>query len=126
MGAAENKQTVQAAYAAFSAGDAAGAMANMDDSVEWTTAGDNALTGTVTGKQAVGELWGKLAAAEGGFATEPHDFIADGDTVVVLATTRVGDDEAEVADVLTYNGEGKLVAFRSYGDPAVANARFPK
>ena len=61
MGSQDNKQTAQAAYEAFSNGDAEGAMRNMDDSVEWTVGGDNALTGTYNGKQAVGELWGQFA-----------------------------------------------------------------
>ena len=46
MGTQENKQAAQDAYAAFSSGDAEGAMRNIDDSVEWTVRGDNALTGT--------------------------------------------------------------------------------
>ena len=54
MGAQENKQTAEEAYRAFSNGDAEGAMKNMDDSIEWTVRGDNALTGTYNGKQAVG------------------------------------------------------------------------
>jgi len=35
-------------------------MRDLDDSIAWTERGDNALTGTHAGKQAVGELWGKL------------------------------------------------------------------
>lgn len=77
MAAQENKQTAQDAYAAFSSGDAEGAMRDIDDSIEWTVRGDNALSGTYTGKQAVGELWGKLASKS--FSTHPHDFIAEGD-----------------------------------------------
>ena len=61
MGAQENKQAAEEAYRAFAAGDAEGAMENMDDSVTWTARGDNALTGTRNGKQEVGELWGQLA-----------------------------------------------------------------
>ncbi|MGA9876205.1 MAG: nuclear transport factor 2 family protein [Solirubrobacteraceae bacterium] len=122
MGAQENKQTAQAAYAAFSSGDAEGAMRNMDDSIEWTTRGDNSLTGIRKGKQAVGELWGKLVGT--GFRTTPHDFIADGDKVVVLTTVQLDGDTAESADVLTYNGAGKLVAFDTFGDPKIANRVF--
>ena len=59
-------------------------MKNIDDSVTWTTRGDNALTGTRNGKQEVGELWGQLAGKS--FSSQPHDFIADGDKVVVLTT----------------------------------------
>lgn len=124
MGAQENKQTAEAAYRAFGEGDAAGAMENMDDSVVWTARGDNSLTGTYEGKQAVGELWAKLG--EKGLRTEPHDFVADGDKVVVLTIVTLDGETAESADVLTYNGEGKLIAFEQVGDPAVANRLFPR
>jgi len=124
MGAQENKQTAREAYAAFGRGDAEGAMRNMDDSIEWTARGDNALTGTYNGKQAVGELWGKLASKD--FRTEPHDFLADGDKVVVLATVQLEGETSESADVLTYNGAGKLVAFETLGDATVANRVFAK
>lgn len=122
MGAQENKQTAQAAYAAFSSGDAEGAMRDIDDSIEWTARGDNALTGTHRGKQAVGELWGKLAGT--GFRTAPHDFIAEDDKVVVLTTVQLDGETTESADVLTYNATGKLIAFDTLGDPTTANRVF--
>jgi ketosteroid isomerase-like protein len=124
MGAAENKQTAREAYAAFSRGDAEGAMRNIDDSIEWTAGGDNALTGTYQGKQAVGELWGKLASKD--FRTAPHDFLADGDKVVVLATISIEGESIESADVLTYNAAGKLVAFETFGDTRLADRVFAK
>jgi ketosteroid isomerase-like protein len=122
MGAQENKQTAQAAYEAFSGGDAEGAMRNIDDSIEWTVRGENALTGTHKGKQAVGELWGKLAGT--GFRTDPHHFIAEDDKVVVLTTVHLQGETGESADVLTYNGNGKLIAFDTLGDPSVTNRVF--
>jgi uncharacterized protein len=124
MGAQENKQVAEDAYRAFSNGDAAGAMQNMDDSIAWMVRGDNALTGTYNGKQEVGELWGKLVGKE--FSTDPHDFIAEGDKVVVLTTVTLAGDAVEGADVLTYNAAGKLVAFDTLGDPTNANKVFPK
>lgn len=124
MGAQENKQAAEDAYRAFSAGDAEGAMQNIDDSVTWTAQGDNALTGTYNGKQEVGELWGQLAGKS--FSTEPHDFVAEGDKVVVLTTVTLEGETSENADVLTYNAEGKLIAFETIGDPAVGNRVFPK
>jgi ketosteroid isomerase-like protein len=122
MNAQENKQTAQSAYAAFSSGDAEGAMRNIDDSIEWTVRGENALTGIYKGKQAVGELWGKFLSK--GFSTKPHDFIADGDKVVVLTTAQLDGEAVENVDVLSYNGGGKLVAFDTFGDPTVANRVF--
>ena len=122
MGAQENKQAAQNAYAAFSKGDTEGAMSNIDDSVEWTVRGDNALTGTYNGKQAVGELWGRFVSKD--FRTEPHEFIADGDKVVVLTTIQLEGEAVESADILTYNGAGKLVAFDTRADAEVANRVF--
>ncbi|MFZ1155102.1 MAG: nuclear transport factor 2 family protein [Solirubrobacteraceae bacterium] len=122
MGAQENKQTAQSAYAAFSSGDAEGAMRDIDDSIEWTVRGENALSGTHKGKQAVGELWGKLAGT--GFRTAPHDFIAEGNKVVVLTTVQLDGNTDESADVLTYNDNGKLVAFDTLGDETVPNRVF--
>jgi len=124
MSADRNKATTEAAYRAFSQGDAAGAMENMDDGIVWMARGENSLTGTYMGKQEVGELWAKLA--EKGLATEPHDFVADGDKVVVLTTVSLDGESAEAADVLTYNGEGKLIQFDEIGDPAVGNRVFAR
>jgi ketosteroid isomerase-like protein len=124
MGAQENKRVAEEAYTAFSSGDAEGAMKNIDDSVEWTVRGDNALTGTYNGKQAVGELWGKLMSKE--YGVEPHEFIADGDKVVVLVAVTIEGETTEDADVLTYNADGKLVAFDTLGDATVNNRVFAK
>ncbi len=124
MSAVENKQQAEAAYRAFSEGDAAGAMANMDDGVVWKVGGDNSLTGTYTGKEEIAGLWGKLA--EKGLRTEPHDFLADGDKVVVLTTASMDGESEEAADVLTFNPEGRLIAFEQIGDPAIANRVFAR
>jgi uncharacterized protein len=124
MAAQENKQSAQDAYAAFSSGDAEGAMRDIDDSIEWTVRGDNALTGTYNGKKEVGELWGKFMSTD--FSNRPHDFIAEDDKVVALTTVRLDGESVEGADVLTYNGEGKLVAFETLGDTAVPNRVFAK
>jgi ketosteroid isomerase-like protein len=122
MSAQENKQQAEAAYRAFSSGDAAGAMANMDDGVVWTVGGENSLSGTYRGKEEIGGLWAKLA--QKGLRTEPHDFIADGDKVVVLTTASLDGQSTEAADVLSFNEDGKLIAFEQIGDPAVANQVF--
>lgn len=124
MSAEDNKRTAQEAYAAFGKGDAEGAMRNIDDSATWKVRGDNSLTGTHTGKAEIGALWGKLA--EKGFSNEPHEFIADGDKVVVLSTNTLDGESADVADVLTYDSEGKLVAFESRSDQTIANRVFAR
>lgn len=122
MGAQENKQIAHDAYAAFGRGDAEGAMRNIDESIVWTVRGENALTGTYSGRQAVGELWGKFLGE--GFSTSPREFIADGDKVIVLTTAQFGDESVESVDVLTYNDAGRLIAFDTFGDPSVTNRVF--
>jgi uncharacterized protein len=124
MSADDNRATAEAAYRAFSSGDAAGAMQNMDEAVNWKVRGDNALTGTYSGKAEIAQLWAKLG--EKGIKTEPHDFIADGDKVVVLTTVTLDGETSESADVLTYNGEGKLIEFEQVGDPAAGNRVFAR
>jgi ketosteroid isomerase-like protein len=124
MGAQENKQATQEAYAAFSRGDAEGAMRNIDDSIEWIARGDNSLTGTHKGKEAVGKLWGEFMGK--GFTTEPHDFIAEGDKVIVLTATHLEGETVESADVLTYNAAGKLVGFDTLADETVPNRVWAK
>jgi uncharacterized protein len=124
MSAQQNKQAAQDAYAAFGKSDAEGAMRDIDDSIAWTEGGDNALTGTHDGKQAVGELWGKLMSKN--FRTSPHDFVADGDKVVVLTTREFGGEASEGADVLTFNDAGKLIMFEALGDTKQLDRAFPK
>jgi uncharacterized protein len=124
MSAQQNKLNAQDAYAAFGNKDAKGAMRDIDESIAWTEGGDNALTGTHAGKQAVGELWGKLMSE--GFRTSPHDFVAEGDMVVVLTTRELGGEATEGADVLTFNDDGKLVTFQALGDTAQIDRVFAK
>jgi len=119
MSAQANKESAEAAYRAF----AAGAMEKMDDGVVWTARGDSSLSGTYKGKEEIVSLWARLA--EKGLKSEPHDFIAEGDKVVVLTTVTLDGEADEAADVLTYDGEGKLIAFDQLGDPAVVNRLYP-
>ncbi|HET9198511.1 MAG TPA: nuclear transport factor 2 family protein [Solirubrobacterales bacterium] len=124
MSAQANKETAEAAYRAFSSGDAAAAMENMDDGVVWTARGDSSLSGTYTGKEEVARLWAQLG--EKGLKTEPHDFVADGDKVVVLTKVTLDGESDEAADVLTYDEGGRLIAFEQLGDPKIANRLFPR
>ena len=61
-----------------------------------------------------------------GFSTFPHDFIAEGDRVVVLTTLEVGGKTFEGADVLTFNDAGKLVKFEALSDQTQINRVFSK
>jgi len=116
MSAAENIETAKRGFAAFAAGDAAAAMVDMVDDIEWITPGNSAVSGTVRGKQALGEHWAKVA--EKGFSATPQYWFADDDRVVVLVQTSLAGETTDAADVLTFNADGKLVRFQSAGDTA--------
>ena len=124
MSAEDNKRAAQDGYAAFAAGDVEAAMRDIDDSIEWVVRGDNALTGTYRGKQELLGLWGKLAEHQ--LTVGPHDFIAEGNTVVALVTGTIEGETAETADILTYNDDGKLIKFDSLGDETISNRVFAK
>jgi uncharacterized protein len=121
MAGEQNVETAKRAYAAFSAGDAEGAMADMADDIEWITPGNSAISGTLHGKQEVGGLWGKFA--EKGFTTSPQYWFSDDERVVVLTRTSLGGESADQADVLTFR-DGKLIRFQSAGDTALLERAF--
>lgn len=124
LSAADNKQAARDGYEAFSSGDAEGAMANISDSVEWIVGGDSAVAGTYRGKQEVGGFWAQIAEKD--FRTEPSEFIADGDKVAVVGSNTVGGVEVGVVDLLTYDGNGQLVRFESFGGENALDQVFPK
>lgn len=124
MEATLNKQAAINGYAAFGAMDPEGAMKDISDSIEWVVSGDNALTGTYRGKQEVGDFWMKLV--EKGFTTTPREFIAEGNKVVVLCDVELDGERSESADVLSYDEDGKLIRFQTFGDEAQLNRVFPR
>ena len=121
MAREQNVETAKRAYAAFTAGDAAGAMETIADDVEWITPGNSAISGTIHGKQEVGALWAQLA--EKGFTTSPQYWFSDNERVVVLTHTTVGGSEADQVDVLTYS-DGKVVKFQTASDTALLERVF--
>jgi hypothetical protein len=122
MGVEENIATAKNGYAAFDAGDAAAAMADIADEVEWITPGNSAVSGTVRGKQALGEHWAKFV--EKGFTTTPQYWFADGDRVVALVQNSVAGETTDAADVLTFNADGKLIRFQTAADTALLERVF--
>ena len=121
MAGEENLESAKKAYAAFSDGDAEGAMENMADDIEWITPGNSEVSGTLKGKEDVGEFWGKLGEKD--FSTSPQYWFADDERVVVLTRISVDGEEADQADVLTYR-DGKLVKFQTATDTALMERVF--
>ncbi|MGO9819319.1 MAG: nuclear transport factor 2 family protein [Solirubrobacteraceae bacterium] len=70
MAGEELIEAAKRGYAAFSAGDAEGAMADIADDIVWITAGNSAISGTARGKQEVAALWAGFA--EKGFRVAPE------------------------------------------------------
>jgi ketosteroid isomerase-like protein len=124
MEATVNKQAAINGYAAFGAMDPEGAMKDISDAIEWVVGGDNALTGSYKGKEAVGGFWMKLV--EKGFTTTPKEFIAEGNRVVVLCDVELDGDRAESLDLLSYNDDGQLVRFETFGGEAQLDRAFPR
>jgi len=124
MSAEDNKKAAIDGYSAFGKGDAEAAMANMSDSIQWVVSGDSSLSGTYNGKQELGGFWMELVSK--GFTTDPTDFIAEGNVVVVRATQSIGDDRTESLSYLTYDDDGQLVRFETFGGEEVLNKAFPK
>lgn len=122
--AEDNKQAAKEGYEAFGKGDAEGALANISDSIEWIVGGDSAVTGTYRGKEQVMQFWGQLS--EKAFQTEPTEFLADGDKVAVLTNDSAGGEVVRSVDILTYDGEGQLVRFETFGAEGMLNQVFPK
>lgn len=119
---ATNKEVIENAYASFARGDVPAALGAMADDIRWTEADGFPLAGTYVGPQAVLEgVFMRLGEIGDGFAVVPEQFLAEGDTVVVLGTYswkhKSSGEPAfvKMAHVWTMDG-GKAVAFQQHVD----------
>ena len=84
---AANKEIVENAYASFATGDIPAALGAMADDIRWTEADGFPLAGTYVGPQAVLEgVFMRLGEIGDDYAVLPEQFVADGDTVVMLGS----------------------------------------
>ena len=99
----QNLDVVRRMYAAFGRGDLDGILALLDPQVSWRTPGipDLPTAGLRHGVPAVREFFGLLLNTLDIADFQPQDFLAAGDKVVVLGTSREGP-----------KGSGRLVDFR--------------
>jgi len=124
MEATVNKQAAVNGYEAFAAMDAEGAMKDISDSIEWVVGGDSAVTGTYRGKEEVGGFWMKLL--EKGFKNTPQQFIAEGNNVVAICDVEVQGEHVQSADLLTFDDDGKLMRFETFGGEELLNRTFAR
>ncbi len=119
---ATNQEIVENAYASFATGDVPAVLGVMAEDVQWTEADGFPLAGTFVGPQAVLEgVLMRLGEIGDDFAVVPEQFVADGDTIVVLGSygwNRKSSGEpaiVKMAHVWTMDN-GKLVAFQQHVD----------
>lgn len=103
MSEQQNLEIVRSVYDAFGRGDLEGVLARLDPQVSWRTPGgpDLPTAGLRQGIPAVREFFGLLFNTFDIAEFQPQDFLAGGDKVVVLGTSREG-----------LKGSGRLVDFR--------------
>ncbi len=119
-----NKEIAEGIYASFATGDVPAVLGVMAEDIKWTEAEGFPLAGTYVGPQAVLEgVFMRLGEIGDNYAVLPEQFVADGNTVVVLGNYmwqhRTSGDPAVVkmAHVWTMDG-GKVVAFQQHVDTA--------
>jgi ketosteroid isomerase-like protein len=103
MSEQQNLEIVRSVYAAFGRGDLDGILVQLDPQVTWRTPGPAELptAGLRRGLAEVREFFGLLLNTLDIQDFRPGDFLAQGDKVVVLGTSREGP-----------KGTGRLVDFR--------------
>jgi uncharacterized protein len=119
----QNIELVKKGYEAFAAGDVEALMSLFDDNIEWVQPGESAVSGTFHGKGELGQFLARLA--EKSPTVTPHRFLADGDMVVALSETHIGDETAPDAEVYTIR-DGKTARVEVYGDTAMMERVYGK
>ena len=126
-----NLQTVQQIYAAFGRGDIQAVLSALSDDVEWTVTGpaEVSYAGSRRGRSEVAQFFVLLSQGVEIQRFTPREFIAHGDTVVVLgdetmrikATGKLAENPWVMVFTLR---EGRVVRFREYDDTAAVASAF--
>ena len=116
---------VRSIYAAFAVGDIPAVLGALAPSVVWTEAAGGPYGGVSIGPDAVlANVFMKIGAEWDGFSAIPHEFVADGSTVVALgdysATCKATGKsfQAPFAHVWKLDGD-KVASFQQHTDTAV-------
>jgi ketosteroid isomerase-like protein len=125
MNEQENIQIVQEAFAAFGRGDVPGLLAMLTEDVTWDHPQSGAIpwAGARRGREQVTGFFQSLVGAVDVIAFEPRQFVAQGDTVVVLGAERMRAKatgrEYAVEWAITFTlRDNRIAAFREYTDTA--------
>ncbi len=121
MGTENNVQTVKDFFAAIGRGDKKGLLALVAEDIEWIIPGkDWPLAGTYRGHAGLADLL-ETAASSIETSTEPREFVAQGDRVLVVgfakgrikATNKTFEDDWIFAITVR---DGRLTSIREYVD----------
>jgi ketosteroid isomerase-like protein len=120
-----NADVLRRGYAAFAAGDVPAVLALFDQGIVWTTPDSVRYGGRFTGPQQVGAFFGTIPQNYREFTVEPHTFLEDGDTVVVLGGFRgrtVADRPLDLPFVHVWTlRHGRATSFTEHFDTARLN-----
>jgi len=133
MTAQENTQIIQNIYAAFGQGNIPAILNTLASDVEWihTAAPLVPFSGTYRGTQGVGEFFKKLVEHQDTLAFEPHEFVAQGETVAVFGSIK-GRSKATGKSYETdwamkwHLQNGKVKKFHHFFDSAIVEEAFRK
>ena len=118
-------EIIRSAYDAFERGDVPAVLAVLAPDVSWTEAEGFPYGGTYSGPDAVlKNVFVRLGTEWEGFAAVPHEFVAQGETVVVLGEYsgkyNITGKKFSAPFAHVWNlRDGKVVRFRQYTDTAV-------
>lgn len=124
---ADNKAMVMNIYQALATGDVARALGYFDDDIEWIEAAGFPYGGTYRGPGEIVEgVFRKLGTEWDNWKTVPAEFIADGDTVVVIGEysgTYLASGKSFAAPYVHVwkLGDGKVTGFEQHTDTLIVD-----
>ena len=120
-----NSEVIRSLYQAFANGDVPSVLGALASNVTWTDAEGFPYGGTYVGPDAVlSNVFMKLGTEWEGYSAVPHEFIAEGDTVVSVGEysgtyKATGKSfSAPFAHVWNFQN-GKVIRFRQFTDTAI-------
>ncbi|MFP3579043.1 nuclear transport factor 2 family protein [Arthrobacter sp. fls2-241-R2A-200] len=120
MGNAENVEIVRRGFEAFNSGDMAALGELFTDDAVWHVGGNNVLSGTKQGRDAIFAYFGELGSrTQGRFHAEVQDIVGgDSHTVSIVRTQATnGDKSVDVPTVITFVlRDGKVTEGHEYSD----------
>jgi hypothetical protein len=123
-----NVQIVRNAYEAFLSGDMATMGELMSDDIVWHAPGNNALSGTYSGKENVFGFFAKIAEmTDGPMQMDIHDVLANDDHAVTLLTATVsrGGNSVDLRAVhIVHVADGQLTEFWNFQEDQAATDAF--